>query len=38
MIKLKEMEIGNIDLYGNDVYGLSLILDQIINKKKKNIK
>ncbi len=32
MLKLKDYELDYIDLYGNDVYGLGLVLDQIKNR------
>jgi hypothetical protein len=35
MLKLSEYSFGYIDLYGNDVYGLRLVLDQIRNREGK---
>jgi hypothetical protein len=37
MAKLNSSDFGYIDLYGNDIYGLSLVLEQIINSKRTNL-
>jgi hypothetical protein len=29
MVKLKDWVVGYIDLYGNDIYGLGLVIDMI---------
>ncbi len=34
MIKIEDNYTGYIDLYGNDVYGLTLLLDMIIDSTK----
>ncbi len=31
MLKLEDWQVGCIDLYGNDIYGLGLVLDKITN-------
>ncbi len=36
MAKLNSLDFGYVDLYGNDIHGLGLVLDQITNITKSN--
>ncbi len=35
MLKLEDWAVGYIDLYGNDIYGLGLVIDMIKDRIRK---